>query len=458
MTACGSKNDDSGLKNEESESLQLYLDINFEENIILNRYDVYAILDDEKLDEIKHGKYYTKLCEVDRGDHVIEFENTEKPSVKASKTITIEEDTTYKCTIHTDGDEIVIKDEEIISGVENSDLEMPNMVGTNLETALKQLESLGYVNVKAKANDDRTIILETNWVVIEQSVPENTKIDKNQEIILTCKKETELFGEKYKGLELVDAKRQATEEGFKTFYYFEDYSYTDISKILADISDEDAKKWIVTDASKFDDDIISFSLSYDGEITVPNVVGDTVKEAKKALRKEYVFNIKTEDPDNLWVYDDENWKVTAQSINAGEIIQYSDKIILTCREITDGEKEDSDAVKKEKKEEDKTNSKKVTKKKAKKASKKKKPTDANKAKLKTYIGQAPYSAISGIRAIGYKPKFIAANTQQDMTSQIEYEGASNESGWIIASLSGINEDRKVATYIVTSQWMRDNLY
>ena len=84
--------------------------------------------------------------------------------------------------------------------------------------------------------------------------------------------------------------------------------------------------------------------------------------------------------------------------------------------------------------------------------------EAEEEKLEVFCGMSPYDAISGIKALGYKPVFLAANTKDDMTSQIESEDASNPNGWIISGIGDINIKRKIAEFIVTSEWMRENLY
>ena len=356
VTACGSSTEpEPEAEEEEIKTAFLYLDVNFEENIFLNRYDVYVELNGERIGEIKHGDYFTYISEVPWGDYTVKFINTEKSSVSASKELTIEGDITYKCTIHTDNDEIVIKEEEVIEGIEGSRLKMPDVVGTNLETAKEELETIGFVNIVEKASDDSMIIMESNWVVIDQNVSPETESDKNQEIVLTCRKETELFNEAYKNLNLAEAKEKAKEEGFTTFELKEDSAFTNVTNRMEKISDEEAARWIVTDAGKVSDTEARFYLSYTGEVTVPDVVGMTVKDAKKALRKQYAFNIDTEDPENFWILDEDTWKVEKQSIEPGKIIKYSDRITLTCKGM---EQEQSDEPNKEKKEEQEdTNSK-----------------------------------------------------------------------------------------------------
>lgn len=450
-TACGSSSSESELEPEKEEikTAFLYLDVNFEGNILLNKYDVFAELNGERIGKIKHGDYFTYMAEVPWGDCQIKFINTEKSSVTVSKRLTIESDTTYKCIIHTDSDEIVIKEEEVIDGIEGSSLKMPDVVGTNLDKAKEELETIGFVNIESKAKDDSSIWLSSNWVVIEQSVVPETELDKNQEIILTCRKETELFNEAYKDLNLVDAKKKAVGEGFTIFDLKEDAAYTNITKRLEKVSDEDAAKWIVTDAGKVDDTKVRFFLSYTGEVNVPDVVGMTVKDAKKTLRKKYAFNIQTEDPDNIWVYDDETWKVTKQSVEAGKTIKYSDKITLTCKEIEQKNTAEQEVPKQTEEKKEQTEQKSESKKESK-----------NKSKLEAFVGKHCFDATDDIRALGYEPCYIAANTDQDMTSQIEYEQETsyNDNLWIIVNMTDIDDEAKTVTYVVTSQWMRDNLY
>ena len=264
ITSCGSSSGTPEQEPEEEEvkTAFLYLDVNVEENLFLNKYDVYVELNGERLGEIKHGDYFTHLAELPWGNYTVKFINTEKSYVTVSKDLTIEENTTYKCIIHTDDDEIVIKEEEVINGIEGSSLKMPDVVGTNLETAEKELKTIGFVNVKSEASGDELIFLSSNWMVIEQSVASGTELDKNQEIVLTCRREEELINEEYKDLNLVEAKKKATEKGFTSFELKEDSAYTNVTKRLENISDEVAEKWIVTDAGKVNDTEVRFYLSY----------------------------------------------------------------------------------------------------------------------------------------------------------------------------------------------------
>ena len=184
------------------------------------------------------------------------------------------------------------------------------------------------------------------------------------------------------------------------------------------------------------------------------MTGMTVKEAKKALRKQYVFNIVTKDPEFFYVFDDETWKVTKQSVEPGKIIKYSDEITLTCEEIKEETSEATETDNKDNKSQSgsKKNKKKET------ANNEKKTKSENQDKLEAFVGKRCLDVTNDIKDLGYTPCYIAANTNQDMTSQIEYELETSyfDSEWIIANMTGIDEETKIATYIVTSKVMRDN--
>lgn len=171
---------------EEVEMVKLYLDVNFEENIIFSRYDVDVKVNGDNVGTIKHGDYFTSLQEVPKGDCKIVFQKVDEASVDVTKKLSLEGDTTYKCIIASHSDEIEIKEEEVIEGIEGMSIAVPDVVGINLEEARQQLENAGFVNITAKGSDGDTIWYEPDWFVKDQSVKPGSEIDKNQEIILTC--------------------------------------------------------------------------------------------------------------------------------------------------------------------------------------------------------------------------------------------------------------------------------
>ena len=71
--SCGSGSTGSESAEPEEEVVipthQLYLDVEFEPNLLLDKYDVDVYVDDTKLGNIPHGEYFTALTEVEEGHH-----------------------------------------------------------------------------------------------------------------------------------------------------------------------------------------------------------------------------------------------------------------------------------------------------------------------------------------------------------------------------------------------------
>lgn len=186
LGGCG----ESSSKAKESEpvtpSYQVYFDIAFEGNFLFDKYDVDVCFDKETLDTISHGAYYTKLLEsVEEGTHTIRFHKHGDESVKGDYEVEINNDTTFKCTIHAKGSEVKIDDVQTINSIEGNEIPMIDTVGMNLDEAREALVGMGFVNVTSEAKDD-VIFVESNWTVISQNIEPEKKYDKNTEIILTC--------------------------------------------------------------------------------------------------------------------------------------------------------------------------------------------------------------------------------------------------------------------------------
>lgn len=211
FTSCSSSEESEP---EEVEIVKLYLDVNFEENILFSKYDVDVKVNGDKVGTIKHGDYFTSLQEVPKGDCKIVFQKVDDSSVDVTKKISLEGDTTYKCTIASHSDEIEIKEEEIIEGIEGMAIAIPDVVGLNLEEARQQLENAGFVNITAKGENGDTVWYEPDWYVKEQSVKAGSEIDKNQEIVLTCS-EGPLEEKREEATDTEEKKEETTKEESK---------------------------------------------------------------------------------------------------------------------------------------------------------------------------------------------------------------------------------------------------
>ena len=93
---------------------KLYIDINFNENLMFSRYNVDLEVDGELIDTLEHGKYYTKLIEVDAGKHKISFYKSDDSDINVTETIEISKDSTFQCEMSTTSDAIVLDSIEVI--------------------------------------------------------------------------------------------------------------------------------------------------------------------------------------------------------------------------------------------------------------------------------------------------------------------------------------------------------
>ncbi len=167
---------------------QIYIDIDFEENLFLATYDVEVYIDDIGIGTIKHGKNLTYLTSVKEGPHTVIFYKATDNGVSSKKQIKVLDDTTYRFLIHSNRSSIDIKEYEESSGIIGNELSMINVVGLNFAEAKKQLESAGFVNINYKTTNGDIIWNDGAWLVLSQNLDSGALVDKNAEIILTCEK------------------------------------------------------------------------------------------------------------------------------------------------------------------------------------------------------------------------------------------------------------------------------
>ena len=180
LSGCGGSSKGGDSKSD-IPSYKLYLDIAFEGNLLFDKYDVDVCFDEEKLDTIPHGTYYTKMLEsVDEGTHSILFHKNGDESVRGEYEVKVKGDTTFKCTIHAKGSEVKIDEVQTIDSIEGNAIQMIDVVGMNLEEARKSLTELGFVNVTSEAKDD-VIFVDSNWTVVSQNIAAGTECEYNIE-------------------------------------------------------------------------------------------------------------------------------------------------------------------------------------------------------------------------------------------------------------------------------------
>ena len=268
----------------EAESAQLYIDIEFQENLFFDKYDVELYLDDNRLTTMPHGQNYTELVQTTVGDHVIKFINETDDSVKTTKNITVKGDMTFQCEIRTHDDEIEIVDIDLIDSVEGASLRVDNYIGTVLSVAEDKLEESGFANVKSESDGDGSIWDSDNWVVMEQSVVPGTEMDKNDPIILTCRKTETYLNENYGGLNIPEAREKADELGH-ILLYKNHLTEEDLGVRVEQMDEDELSLWSVreVDKSLYEEKKAVLELIYTGEREVPDVTGISLRDAFSKL-------------------------------------------------------------------------------------------------------------------------------------------------------------------------------
>lgn len=171
-----------------SDEYQLYLDINYEQNAFLSKYDIEIWLDDEEVGNVKNGKTFTKLLTINGGSHELSFYKSGDQTIKASKKIKLESDVTVSCKLSSKSTGIDVSDYSLEKSVTGKDLEMTDVTGKTLEKAVNVLKEIGFSNINEKSDDGSMILWPANWIVTEQNIAPGEVNDKNVEIILTCRK------------------------------------------------------------------------------------------------------------------------------------------------------------------------------------------------------------------------------------------------------------------------------
>ncbi len=203
----GCSSNSSSIEKEIS-TYNIYLDVYLEANYIFSTYDVDVYFDDDKLGKVKQGKYFTQLIEnISEGKHIVEFKKANEMSPSKLINVNVNSDKTVKAKLKAHKNSIEIEDKEISGSIKEAKITLPNVTGMLLSDALEKLEDDGFLNVTSKSESNETIWIDSNWTVMSQSIEANTEIDKNTEIILTCKNNDDLEEEK-----IVEEEKESDEE------------------------------------------------------------------------------------------------------------------------------------------------------------------------------------------------------------------------------------------------------
>ena len=230
-----------------SSKCKLYIDLHSEGNLLFNTYDITVKLDGNDIGTIPNGDNFTYLADVLTGKHVLYFCKSGNTSPKASRTITISEDTTFSCDLAHGGSSIDIKNEEITGNIDGSSLKVIDVTGKVLSKAMDMLQHLGFSNVREEPFG--SIWDKNNWVVVSQGLAAGTIADKNDFIQLNCIKLDDYFTNTYVGKNVNEIQKSASSNGFRVRY--ESTSYSDMNNDVQKMDENEKNDWIASKARQY---------------------------------------------------------------------------------------------------------------------------------------------------------------------------------------------------------------
>lgn len=201
-------------------------EVKCKENIMFSKYDVKIFIDDMSQGTLKHGASETYTKTMKRGSHTIKAVSSEDSSVKGETKINISKAVNVKVELECTNAEVKVT----ITNEGDIDTKMLNMIevkGLTLDDANKKLKDLGFTNVKSNSADGSNIFFDSSWQVVNQSVEPNTEIVSNTEIVLTCRKKSEIEKEEKEKAAAQAVTAPAPTEQAKTTDPYEGYTYKD---------------------------------------------------------------------------------------------------------------------------------------------------------------------------------------------------------------------------------------
>ncbi|MBR3358716.1 MAG: PASTA domain-containing protein [Solobacterium sp.] len=242
FAGCAAEKPDSQKKD-----CALYLDISFDSNLFLDRYDIEVYVDETKVGDIKHGDPFSVLLTVKEGKHTVYFYKPDDHNVSGSEKITLEGDMTFKCTIKPHGSYVETRDVEKIDSIEGSAIPVPDLTGQRFGKARETLENLGFRNIDYETTDDSSVWDSSNWIVTKQSAAAGSEADKNTQIVLTVIRLSDHLARNFSGRPVSDALKRAEKLGYQVVY-IEDLAGTDYSNVFKDMPEEKAVLYTVDHA------------------------------------------------------------------------------------------------------------------------------------------------------------------------------------------------------------------
>ncbi len=318
----------------------LNIDVVNESNIFFAKYDINIYIDDRKVGSVKNGGRFADQVMVANGNHKIKFTDSTYESTYTEQSFDLNGEVTLKYSLKAHEESIEIKSASILDGKEDNEIIIPELCGVMLNEARKELKALGAQNITTTVNSNEFIVDEKNWIVFNQSVASGTKMDRYDQITLVCGRikdfvETYMFKNT-----LPEIISLGSRYGF-TIEFVDDITG---DKVYINTGDESISDWSVVsyNAPYNNTKNITYNISYIGSAVVPSVVGMDADKAREALKKAYFTNIELINEDNTPIKKENDWWVSAQSIEAGTEVKTNELIQLTVvKRMIDDSSDDS---------------------------------------------------------------------------------------------------------------------
>ena len=194
---------------------KLYLDIESDNNLMFNKYDMEITLDGNEIGVVSNGTHFTKLLEVLEGEHTLILYKSGNHNTKGTRTINVDGDMTFISRVD-HGGSISFTNTAQSEGVQGASIEIASVENLVLSEAKEVLKQQGFVNVREEPYGE--IWNADNWIVTKQSVAVGTILDKNDAISLECIKLSDYLNENYVGKSL-DAAQQLAEQNAIVLQY-----------------------------------------------------------------------------------------------------------------------------------------------------------------------------------------------------------------------------------------------
>lgn len=240
-------------------------------------------MDGESIGKVANGATITSMKDVLEGEHELVVLKDTDNSIKATKTITVNTNSTFSSKIK-HGGSIELSDAKTSEGIIGAEIEMPNVTDMALDAAMSKLSELGFINIREEPYAE--IWNRSNWIVQKQSIEAGTITDKNQYIQLDAGSYDEYYASLLAGKNAKDIIDISAQKAFGI--RLEDESWNIITDKIYSADMAEREKWIATKARKSNstDNTAVVTLKYTGvekpENTTPKVEETTPKTDNKA--------------------------------------------------------------------------------------------------------------------------------------------------------------------------------